>query len=527
MDIASELSRLLEGWMRWLRLRRALAWCLHGWVIGLAWGLLLGAAGMWQARLLRAEFLALAAVLALSGACLAGLIAFAWPLRRLEAARYFDRVFRLEERVSTALEFADAPASDLLQRQAQDAWNAAQRVKPARDLPLRFSRSEGLLALTLTLVIGLTGWRGTAWFQAAQQARAVQEAVAEQKQAMAEMLVKIENAPLLSEEQKRALSAPLEEALNALQDQPSLEGSVSILTAAGEKLQALSDPQAQELAQALSEAGRQLSLQQGSPLQGVGQQLAQGDAVAAATQLSQLDVSNLSQPEAEALASQLETLAQSLASIDPTLAAQLNQAAQAFRQGDRAAAGQALQQAAQTLAQAGHQMAFSQAAAQSAAQLQQGAGRVLAAGGGQAMQGAAGSQAGAENSPGGAAAGGAGAGRGEGESGSSPLGNEAGSSPIPQNNGAGDGGKRAYEPIYAPSLLGGEGGPLVGLPQSGEDGEAVGVGPTAPGKEGGSLVPYDEVYAQYEEFNRRALENGQVPLQFMQIIRNYFDALKP
>jgi len=107
------------------------------------------------------------------------------------------------------------------------------------------------------------------------------------------------------------------------------------------------------------------------------------------------------------------------------------------------------------------------------------------------------------------------------------LGNEAGSSPIPQNNGAGDGGKRAYEPIYAPSLLGGEGGPLVGLPQSGEDGEAVGVGPTAPGKEGGSLVPYDEVYAQYEEFNRRALENGQVPLQFMQIIRNYFDALKP
>jgi hypothetical protein len=107
------------------------------------------------------------------------------------------------------------------------------------------------------------------------------------------------------------------------------------------------------------------------------------------------------------------------------------------------------------------------------------------------------------------------------------LGNEAGSSPIPQNNGAGDGGKRAYEPIYAPSLLGGEGGPLVGLPQSGEDGEAVGVGPTAPGKEGDSLVPYDEVYAQYEEVNRRALENGQVPLQFMQIIRNYFDALKP
>jgi hypothetical protein len=369
MNVLIELSHILAGWMRWLRLRRALAWSLRGLVVGLALALLLGAAGMWQARLLRAEFLALAGALALVTLFLAGGLAYLWPLRPLDAARYCDRVFRLDERVSTALEFGGAAPTDMLRRQAQDAWEAAQKVKPARDLPLRFSRAEGLLALTLALVIGLLGWRGEAWFQAAQQARAVQAAVQEQEQAIAEMLVKIENDPILSEEQKRALSEPLEEALNALQDHPTLEGSVSTLTAASEKLEALGDPQAQELARALGEAGRQLSLQQGSPLQGVGQQLAQGDAVAAATQLSQLDVSNLSQAEAEALASQLETLAQSLASIDPQLAAQLNQAAQAFRQGDRAAAGQALQQAAQTLAQAGHQMAFSQAAAQSAAAL--------------------------------------------------------------------------------------------------------------------------------------------------------------
>lgn len=513
--------------MRWLRLRRCLAWALRGLVIGLGLALLLGAAGVWQARLLRVEFLALAGALALVALFLAGGLAYLWPLRPLEAARYCDRVFHLDERVSTALEFADAPSSDMLQRQAEDAWDAAQKVKPARDLPLRFSPTEGLLALTLALAIGLVGWRGEAWFQAAQQARAVQAAVQEQEQAIAEMLVKIENDPVLSETQKRALSEPLEEALNALQDNPTLEGSVSTLTAAGEKLQALGDPQAQELARALGEAGRQLALQEGSPLQGVGQQLAQGDAVAAATQLSQLDVSNLGQAEAEALASQLETLAQSLASIDPQLAAQLNQAAQALRQGDLAAAQQALQQAAQSLAQSGQRMAFSQAAGQGASQLRQGAGRVLAAGGGQGIQGAAGSQGGAGGNQGGAQAGGAGAGQGEGEAGSSQPGGEAGSSPIPQDNGPGDGGQKAYEPIYAPSLLGGEDGPLVGLPEAGEDGEVVGVGPSAPGKEGESLVPYDEVYAQYEEVNRRALENGQVPLQFMQVIRNYFDALKP
>ncbi|GAB4504892.1 MAG: hypothetical protein Fur0043_18870 [Anaerolineales bacterium] len=514
--------------MRWLRWRRALTWALRGLVVGLALALLFGAGGMGQARLLRAEFLALTGILALAVSSLAGLVAFAWPLRPLEAARYCDRVFHLEERVSTALEFRDAPASDLSRRQAEDAWQAAQKVKPARDLPLRLSRFESLLALTLALVLGLTAWRGETWFQAAQRARAVQAAVQEQEQVIAEMLTKIESDPNLSQAQKRALSEPLEEALNALEDNPTLEGSVSTLTAAGEKLQALSDPQAQALAQALGQAGRQLASQEGSPLQDVGQQLAQGEAVAAAAQLSQLDMSDLSQTEAEALASQLEALAQSLASIDPQLAAQLNQAAQALRQGDLRAAQQALQQAAQSLADAGQQMAFSQAAGQSARQLQQGAGRVLAAGGGgQRNQGASNAQGGAGNSQGGAAAGGAGAGQGEGEANSSQLGDEAGSSPIPQNNGPGDGGERAYEPIYAPSLLGGEAGPLVGLPESGEEGEVIGVGPTAPGQESQSLVPYSEVYAQYEEVNRRALENGQVPLQFMQIIRNYFDALKP
>jgi hypothetical protein len=40
-------------------------------------------------------------------------------------------------------------------------------------------------------------------------------------------------------------------------------------------------------------------------------------------------------------------------------------------------------------------------------------------------------------------------------------------------------------------------------------------------------VPYDQVYSQYEQANRQAIENSEVPVQFMQIIRNYFDSLKP
>jgi hypothetical protein len=189
-----------------------------------------------------------------------------------------------------------------------------------------------------------------------------------------------------------------------------------------------------------------------------------------------------------------------------------------------------LNNAAQSLAQAGQQITFSQTASQTASQMQQGAGQVLAAGGGQQQanqmgqsgQGAQGSnQSGQTNGPGGA-----GSGRGAG-TGDTPIGNEAGSSPIQQNNGPGDGGETSYEQIYAPTLLGGEGGPQIDLPGSDNGGEVIGQGPVTPGDPGTSLVPYSEVYSQYEQIKNQAIENGEIPAQFTQIIKNYFDSLKP
>jgi hypothetical protein len=161
--------------------------------------------------------------------------------------------------------------------------------------------------------------------------------------------------------------------------------------------------------------------------------------------------------------------------------------------------------------------------------MQQGAGQVLAAGGGQQQanqggQGQQGTQGQGANQ--GGQQQGSGAGRGSGAS-EGQTGNEAGSSPIQQGNGPGDGGETAYEQIYAPTLLGGEGGPQVDLPGTGEGGEVIGQGPTTPGDPGTSLVPYSEVYSQYEQINNQAIENGEIPAQFTQIIKNYFDSLKP
>ena len=447
-----------------------------------------------------------------------------WPLPHLESARDFDRAFHLRERVSTALELHRSPglvSDELRQRQLEDALAAARTVQPRRDLPLRIRPLEMLLPLALVLLLGAVYSQGERYFQAAGQAREVQKAIQEQVETIEELLQKVENNPSLSEEQKQALAAPLQQALNDLKQNPGLEGSVSTLVSAGEKLQALSDPQAAQTVQALQQAGSNLAGQEGSPLQSVGEQLANGNPIAAASELANTDLSQLSPEQAAQTAGQLQQMAESVASSNPQLAGQLNQAAQALQNGEPAAAQQALSQAAQSMAQAGQGQAMNQTASQAAGQMQQGAGQVIAAGGGQnaAQAGAGSSQSGSGQ--------GAGSGTGTGDNPNAQSG-EAGTSPIPQNNQPGDGGETTYEQIYAPNLLGGEGGPQVGLNSgSGEQGEVIGQGPTTPGGEGQNLVPYTEVFGRYEEVNRRAIESGHIPFEFTQIIRSYFDSLKP
>ena len=544
MATITDLKQTLDTWTRRLRLQRALTWSLRGAIVGLALALVLGSLGLYQARLLRNEFLTLILALASFTPLLFGLTGYLWRIAPLKAARRFDLLFHLEERVSTALELNQQPGQvppEILSLQLSDAVTASKNVNPRRALPLGFQQREGLIALLFVGLIGLVWLRGEAWFTAAQQARAVQHAIEEQHAQIEEIIQQIEANENLTQAQKEALTEPLKEAQQALQNNPSLENSVSVLTSTGEKLQALADPQSQALSETLQQAGNQLAQQEDSPLQSVGQELAQGDVVNAANELANLNASELSSAEQQQLADQLDALAQSLQSTNPQLASQLSQAAQALRNGDTQAAQQALNQAAQAMAQAGQQIASSQTASQAASQMQQGARQVIAAGGGAQAQTTQGSQNAQGNQPGqgqgqgqgsnqsSQSSGNGGAGSGSGtDAGTNGTGTEAGSGPIAQNNGPGDGGISSYEQIYAPQLLGGEGGPQVNLPGSDQPGgDVIGQGPTTPGEQGASTVPYNEVYSQYEQINNQAMENSDIPPSFMQIIKNYFDSLKP
>lgn len=529
MDAPAGIRQPLQTWILRLRFHRALVWALRGLIAGLAGALIVGGLGLAQARILRAEFLWLVALGATLPPLIFGWTAALWRIHPLDAARRFDLLFHLDERISTALELIQGPQQtqpDLLARQLTDAADAAQTVDVRSQFPLRLARREGLIVILLAAALSLAWFNGAARFQAAQQADAVEKAVEEQVSQIEELIKEIEANPALTDEQKQALAEPLKQAQQSLEDNPSLENSVSVLTSSGEELQKMSDPQAQQLAESLQQAGKELANQEGSPLEQVGKDLAQGEVVNAASKLANIDVSQLSPEEQAQLAEQLQSMAEASKTNNPALANQLEQAAQALQNGDEQAAQQALENAAQSLAQAGQQAASSQVAQQAASQLQEGAGQVLATGGdpqtAQAGQSGQGSNQDGQNSP----EGGAGSGSGN-EAGSNPGGSEAGTDPIDQTNQS-DGGESTYEQIYAPQLLGGEGDQQVTLPSSGDNnGDVIGQGPVTPGEPGASSVPYNEVFAQYQQAYNEAIENGEAPPQFIDIIRNYFDSLEP
>lgn len=538
MTTINDLSHTLHHWTRRLRMQRAVTWSLRGLILGLSLALIAVVYGLFQLILLRNEFMAVTLSLTLITPMIAGIVAYLWPVQLLQAARHFDRVFHLGERVSTAFELHQTHSHNpMATRQLEDAVDIARKIKPNRDFPIQIRKQDLGYALAIALLISLIWFRGEKWFDSARQARAVQQAIAEETAQLEETIQQIQANDALTEEQKEELTQLLEQTQQSLQENPTLESSVSTLTSTSEKLQALSSEEAQQMSQALQQAGNELAEQEGSPLQDVGEALAQGNTVNAASELANINVNELNASEANQLAAQLDQMASSLQSTNPQLAQELQSAADALRRGDMAAAQQALQNASQSMAQAGQQTAMSQTASQTAQQLNQGAGQIMSAGGsGQSQQAQAGQGQAEGQGPGqtgngqssqnGQNPGGTGSGNGSGDS-QDQTGPEAGNTPIDQNNGPGDGGEESYEQIYAPSLMGGDGNNTVNLPGSGEDGDVIGQGPTDPSQPGESLVPYTEVYSQYDEFNRQAIENGEIPVDFLSIIRNYFDSLQP
>jgi hypothetical protein len=551
----------LDRWRRWYRLRRAAAWGLHGFMLCLALALAAGLALLFGARLLPTEFYRLLVLSALAGMLAGGALGFAWSFPRAKAARFFDLRFGLKERISTALELAGGqtpsevgqaagsgkPAS-LAARQIEDAASTARQVDPRALLPLRLRPAEILVVLVLAALAPLSVRLAGEPIQAAQNQRAAEAAVEGEAERLEELISEIEADPVLTEEQRQALTAPLEEARQQLSETRSLEEALSALTEARDELQRLEDSEAQAQAQDLRAAGERLSQEMGSaeenPLQPFSEALSAGDFDAAAQALRELQLEKSTAEEAETQARQFEAAAEALEETQPALAEELRQAAQALLTGEAQTARQALDSAAQSVEETGQAGEAAQAASQASAQVQAGQERLAEAGGGSAQAGAQsgegqGGQAGQGQANAGSgqsgeeSQGAAGSGQGE-SSGEAQTGEEAGTNPIQSNNGPGDGGESAYDPVYAPQRLDGSSGQEIGLPgsalskQSEETGgQPIGQGSQIPGEAGSSQVPYTEVYSNYAVDYYRAIESGQVPAGLRDVVRQYFSSLAP
>jgi hypothetical protein len=429
-----------------------------------------------QHGLLRNEFLIITIGIGIVIALIAMTAGYIWRLKQVEAARTFDRIFGLQERVSTAYELHSGMLSssiplEIIQRQLQDTLDKAQRIDPRPRLPLSVERAQIIFSIFLVLAIVLIGLRGEQLFQAAQSRRAVQQAINQEIEQIEALRTKIESDPRLTPEQKQELLQPLEETQGGLQDAQTAEQAVSVLTAAQEKLSALNDTM--EQAKGLDEVGHLLDQQEDSPLQEVGENLASSDYLAAAQELRDVDLSTLSQQEQQELAEQLQEAAQALDSTSPQLAEQMRQAAEAIQQGNTQSASQALQDAAQTLSETGQQTTQSEIASQAAEQTGQGKAQILQAGQNAVEQGT-GSNSSQEQSQG-------------SQSGRSrqrrrewyQSGSEAGSQPIDQEMDRVMVVSGHTSRLY-PTRLGDQAGEQVGLPEREKQEIIIGIGDNLP-----------------------------------------------
>jgi hypothetical protein len=548
MSVFDQINQQLDRWLRRYRLQRTVRWSLRGTAIALVITAIVTLFAVWRGALLQAEFVVITIGMTLVGFSVAVIAGYLWPLDRLTAARRFDRDFGLRERISTALELAhsDRSSGDIEQRQAQDALTAAQHVNVQHQLPLRINRIDAALTFGMLLAVMLVAWRGESFFQWAVQTRAVQQTLAEEVAKVEAVRQQIATDPSLTAAQRKEMLQALQETQQQLQVAQSLEQATAVLTRGEKKFESLTNSQAEAQAEGLRQAGRRLAQNEGGPLQSLGQQLADGDFLAAAENLRNLDVSKMSASEVATLADQLDRAAEALQASNPELAQQLREAANAARSGDQQKAQQALDQAAQAMTQTAQQTAQSNVARKVTAQLGQGQQRMIAAGRSAQGQTAQGNQSGAnaqsgqgnqtqpgsgqngsssQNSSSGGA--GSGSGKGTGDSGDA-KGSEASGKPIDQNNGPGDGGEAPYEPIYAPQRLGGNAGDTVTLPGSGNNtGDVAGQSGIKPGADTPLQVPYSQVFAQYANAYRQAIDSGQVPPQMKELIRQYFSSLEP
>jgi hypothetical protein len=446
---------------------------------------------------------------------LAFLGAYLYPRTALTIARRSDERLGLRARLATAIEIERQELSvptEIAVRQRADARAVAARADPKTAFAIRLPRRATTIAAPLcALLIGALLLPNPQEARIAQR-RADQQIIAEQAERLERIRDEIAANEQIPAADKEALLRELDSAIQDLREgELSREQALARLSEVQEHLEERLTGERSDQQAALREAGQHAI--QGEHTQELGRALIENDlgtAAEAATSLGQ-ELSQMSPAEIAETAERLSRMADSLANTQPELAQSLRDASSAMRDGDQQAAQDALNRAAEQLAASGQQIAAQEATEQALGQIQEGRRALAQAGGTEGMRTESAS------------------GSGDPDSGTPGEGDpQDPGGPIPPNQ-PGAEGETAYDPVFVPERLGEGEGQEIRIegegqegPPGGETGDA-----TEPGEGEKALVPYDEVYTDYQAQAISALENSYIPQSIKEYVRAYFGALEP
>ncbi len=476
-------------------------------------------------------------------------------------ARLIDRELNLDERLSTALDLA-TPASetrpDIIQAQWTDTMEQLSEFDPNETFPLPFSWGWLLTINVLMIAIAVGLLLPNPQVPILQQWLQQQQAIAEQTEQLEEIRTDLlEDTAFLETPEGEETLETLDELIASLQDNAlSPEEAIANIAEAEHALNQLENI-SEKKEQTLNDLAE--SLNQYNSTSELAEALQQRDAARANEFLQAAAEAAQANPEtAQNLAEALQDAAEVAETAgESELAEALQQAAEALGQTvagqDGAIQGQgqineeAIQQAAEALAEAQGELGNSEALQEALENIQeareqlaeatgegQGEGEGEGEGEGQGNQlgqgqGQSGEGQGQGNGNGDGLGQGGGAGRGEAGEGSSDLYADRPGGELETDNGPNEGRLTEFESDFPPIHWGGEDGPLVNPdPQGATGGLPIGEAPVDPNQaQNPALVPYNEVYGQYNDAASEALEDTYIPRGMKEVVRDYFGALEP
>ncbi len=475
------------------------------------------------------------------------------PLPPRRAAQRIDLLLNLRERLSTAIELHETGAETPLAPYQQADASALVRQLHPRQIRFTIPRRPLLWALLPALAMLALLTLPNPMDRILAERAAVAEMIDEVNQQLAALEEELANRQDLTPEQREELQQILRQLQEELARNPGdRQEALADIAQAEMRLRQRLDPQTDLRQAALEQLARrleQLSNDQTTPRPTLDQLRQQLESLADS-------LNQMSAAEREALAQELAQQAAQLAAADPATAQALQDAAQALERGDTQAAAQALQRASQQVANAQNaaadQRAVQQALANTQAtrqqiaqagqqgqsqQAQQGEGQQAQAGQnqqgqGQNQQGQGQGQPGQgqQGQPGQGQQGQPGQGGGStadnlGQQQSNAPGNVDPNRPASQQ-GQGSNGDLVYQP-FRPSGQTGDPDFIPGQQGSGGSSEVRPGQGQQSGMNNPSVVPYEQIFPEYQRTATEALERGSVPIYLQDLVREYFSRLEP